>query len=525
MTAQPSPAVGLVELDELHKSYGVTSALQGLSRWATPGEILGVAGPNGAGKSTTMRILAGEEEPDFGKIRLDGRPWPIAERRHQVAVVHQEPQLYPTLTVTENLLVGREMGGPRRPRAGERERRLLATLGIERFSDRPLDRCSLVVWQLTEIARALLRDARLFLFDEPNSALNEPESQQLFELLLRMRAEGTASIMLVSHRLSELAMYADRVAIISEGRCSAVLEGASLTAERIATELVAGTAAGGLTLSPQVEARERTPAPAVVVSDRTAVTSAPAAPSGEPVLRLRDWSHPYGMFHVEELDLPTSCVIAFTGVEGSGARELLRSIAGVGAGRGQREIVNSTDAGAQSARSSVQYVAADRAVSLFPNFSVGANLISRQPTRAIASRVGRLQRRKVRSLSEELVQQFQIKAASPRVPIGTLSGGNQQKVAVAAAISRQPRLLVVEEPTRGVDVRTKAEVYQLLRSWAREGNAVLVYCTEVPEAFELADIAYVVSGGRLSRPVHVSAHDDVSSLAAFLATLESQSTA
>jgi ABC-type multidrug transport system ATPase subunit len=107
MTAQPSPAVGLVELDELHKSYGVTSALQGLSMWATPGEILGVAGPNGAGKSTTMRILAGEEEPDFGKIRLDGRPWPIAERRHQVAVVHQEPQLYPTLTVTENLLVGR----------------------------------------------------------------------------------------------------------------------------------------------------------------------------------------------------------------------------------------------------------------------------------------------------------------------------------------------------------------------------------------------------------------------------------
>jgi len=522
MTAQPSVAVGLVELDELHKSYGVTSALQGLSLWASPGEILGVAGPNGAGKSTTMRILAGEEEPDFGEVRLDGRPWPIAERRHQVAVVHQEPQLYPTLTVTENLLVGRERSGSRWPRAGERERQLLSTLGIERFRDRPLDRCSLVVWQLTEIARALLRDARLFLFDEPNSALNEPESQQLFELLLRMRAEATASIMLVSHRLSELAMYADRVAIISEGRCSAVLEGASITAERIATELVAGTVPGGLTSAPQVLEPGTPQAPVVVVSGGAEAAAVPAAPSGEPVLRLRDWSHPYGVFRVDELDLPAGNVIAFTGVEGSGARELLRSIAGVGAGRGQREVVGSTDAGAQSA---VQYVAADRAVSLFPNFSVGSNLISRQPARAIASRSGRLQRRKVRSLSSRLVEQFQIKAASPRVPIGTLSGGNQQKVAVAAAISRRPRLLVVEEPTRGVDVRTKAEVYQLLRSWAREGNAVLVYCTEVPEAFELADVAYVVSGGRLSPPVHVSAHDDVASLAAFLATLESQTTA
>lgn len=506
MTARHLDAVGLVELADLHKSYGVTTAVQGLSLWARPGEILGVAGPNGAGKSTTMRILAGEEDADSGSIRIDHQPWAISDRRRQVAVVHQEPQLYPTLTVTENLLAGREHKGTRRPRAGQREAGLLALLDIEKFRDRPLDRCSLVVWQLTEIARALLRDARLFLFDEPNSALNEAESQQLFEHLLRMRAEARSGIVLVSHRLAELAAYCDRVAVITEGRCSVLLEGEDLTAERIATELVAETAAR----SPA----DQKPRDGAV---RPLGQAAPAAPAGPPVLRLRDWRHPYNTFAIEELELSAGTVVALTGVEGSGARELLRSIAGMGPGRGHREIVRQlTD----TTQSSVQYVPADRAVSLFPNFSVGSNLISRQPTKAIAYRTGVLRRRRINALSRQLVEQFEVKAASPRVPIGTLSGGNQQKVAVAAAMARRPRLLVVEEPTRGVDIGTKSELYKLLRSWARDGNAVLLYCTEVPEVYEVADIAYVVHNGRLGNPVQVSDHSEVTSLAAALADFE-----
>lgn len=510
MTALPPDAVGLVELDGLHKSYGVTSAVQGLSLWTRPGEILGIAGPNGAGKSTTMRILAGEEEADAGVIRIDGNPWPLIDRRRQVAVVHQEPQLYPTLTVTENLLVGRETSGTRRPRAGTKERELLSRLGLEKFSDRPLDRCSLVVWQLTEIARALLRDARLFLFDEPNSALNEPESQQLFEHLLRLRAEARASVVLVSHRLSELATYCDRVVVISEGKCSAVLEGAGLTAERIATELVADTAADS--------APPDTPAGRAA---RTHESDTPQAASDAPVLKLRDWRHPYSVFTVDALDVFAGKVTAFTGVEGSGARELLRSIAGMEPGRGHRAITDSRG----GAQSSVQYVPADRAVSLFPNFSVGSNLISRQPSSVIASYGGILQRRRANALGRDLARQFEVKAASSRVPIGTLSGGNQQKVAVAAAMARRPRLLVVEEPTRGVDVRTKAELYKLLQAWAQEGNAVLVYCTEVPEVFEVADVVYAVNHGRLSEPVEVADHDDVTSLAAVLASLENTSLA
>lgn len=494
------PTAGVLELAGLRKRYGETSALQDLSFTAQPGEILGIAGPNGAGKSTAMRILGGEEAPDDGEIWLDGQEWPLEARRSQVAVVHQEPQLYPTLTVSENLLVGREGSRRRRPHPGDREGRLLAELGLEAYANRSLDTCSLVVWQLTEIARALLRDARVFLFDEPNSALNDQESDQLFGHLLRMREQADVTIMLVSHRLPELVRYCDRVVIIREGRCATALTGERLNAEAIATELVAGTE--------PVAPPDTGPSAAVTTVED----------GSRPVLRLHDWSHPRRAYHVEDFEISVGAVVAFTGVEGSGARELLRSIAGVEPGRGHRTVLDRTPDGAR--RAPVQYVPADRAISLFPNFSVGSNLVSRHGRPEISGRTGTLDRHRLAARSRDLVERFQIKTASPRTPIGALSGGNQQKVAVAAAISCRPRLLVVEEPTRGVDVRTKAEIYQLLRSWAATGNAVLVYCTEVPEAFEMADSVHVVSRGRLSPAVVVAEQSDVSSLAGALAAFE-----
>jgi ABC-type sugar transport system ATPase subunit len=486
-----------LEVRGVHKRYGETQALSGITLGARAGEVLGIAGPNGAGKSTLVRILGGEETPDAGEILLDGVPWSHADRRRSVAIVHQEPQLFPNLTVMENLLLRRGSAGALRPRATQRELQVLSELNLRRVADRPLESCSLVVWQLTEIARALLRDARLFLFDEPNSALSDEESEQLFGHILRMREESNRIVILVSHRLRELVRYGDRVAVVREGQCGATLMGAALSEEGLARELVVGQEA------------------------RTAEGGKPGAATGPGsdvvLLRLAGWTHRRRRFTGVALDLRPGEILTVMGVEGSGARELLQSIAGLEPAHGIREVAGRR--GADAVEEFLAYVPADRRTGLFPNFSIAANLTARLGIGTIASRWGHLLTRRLYALGRQLIAQFQIKARSPGQPVGTLSGGNQQKVAVGSASAMKPRLVVIEEPTRGVDLGTKAEIYHQLRQFAHEGNAVLAYCTEVPEVFDLAQRVRVMSGGHLSEPFEVASAASVQDLAARLATM------
>ncbi len=481
----------------VRKHYGETHALRGLNLDALAGEVLGIAGPNGAGKSTFVRILGGEETPDAGEILLDGVPFTLAERRGSVAIVHQEPQLFPNLTVTENLLLKRESDGPMRPRATGRERQVLSELNLQRVADRPLESCSLVVWQLTEIARALLRDARLFLFDEPNSALADEESEQLFGHILRMREQTNRIVIIVSHRLRELVHYCDRVAVVREGECGAILAGPTLTEEGLARELVVGQQPG---------------------TAETGKSGAPGAQRGDEVLlRLAGWTHRRRRFRDVEVELRPGDILTVMGVEGSGARELLQSIAGLEPAHGIREVAGRRDA--QAIDAFLAYVPADRRTGLFPNFSIAANLTARLGVPAVASRWGRLLKSRLYALGRQLMTQFQIRARSPGQPVGTLSGGNQQKVAVGSASAKKPRLVVIEEPTRGVDLGTKAEIYHQLRQFARDGNAVLAFCTEVPEVFDLGQRVRVMSRGHLSDPFEVASAGSVQDLAGQLAKM------
>jgi ABC-type sugar transport system ATPase subunit len=222
------------------KWYGDTHALDGLDIEAQGGEILGVAGPNGAGKSTMIKILAGEVREDTGDFELDGVEWKPMDHRDRVAVVHQEPQLFPNLSVAENLMIGRE--GTRALVRGldAKERALLKDLAILDYADRPLGSVPLAMRQRVEIGRALARDARVFLFDEPNSALTQEESSDLFRRI-HLLADGGAIVILVSHRIAELAEHAVRVALILDGRCTGILEGDALTQE-IAAGLTGQTA-------------------------------------------------------------------------------------------------------------------------------------------------------------------------------------------------------------------------------------------------------------------------------------------
>jgi ABC-type sugar transport system ATPase subunit len=480
----------------LRKWYGDTRALDGLDLEGRRGEILGIAGPNGAGKSTLIKILAGETAANEGEILLDDAAWDTATDFHRVAVVHQEPQLFPNLTVAENLMVGRE--GTRALTRGltDDEERLLADLAILGVADKPLADVPLAVHQRVEIGRALARDASVFLFDEPNSALTQEESQDLFRRM-HLLADAGRVVLLVSHRIAELAEHADRVALILDGLCTTVLEGDALTQEGIAAGLVTGQAA-----------REPEEQITVRVGDDAATA-----------LRLRGWTHAGGEFSDIELHVRVGEIVAMVGVEGSGARELVRSIAGFEKGTGTIEIGGRT--GSRTVLSSTGLVAADRQASLFSNLSIGDNMVARL-NREI-TRGGALRRRRMLEIAHDLRDRFRVKAASVHLPIRSLSGGNQQKVAIAAAIVNRPEVLVLEEPTRGVDIGAKREIYRLMRQYASDGHAVIIYCTEVPEVFEAADLAYVVSDGRLSAPLIVMNYPDVEALAKAVTRLERHS--
>ncbi|HKZ92121.1 MAG TPA: sugar ABC transporter ATP-binding protein, partial [Candidatus Limnocylindrales bacterium] len=461
MSMAPSPEVAVgalgpeaepgLRIRGLRKWYGDTRALDSLDIEARPGEIVGVAGPNGAGKSTLIKILAGETSADSGTIVLDGVEWDPHVHRERVAVVHQEPQLFPNLTVADNLMVGRE--GTRALRRGldAGERGLLADLAILELADVPLGYVPLAAQQRTEIARALAREARVFLFDEPNSALTDEESSDLFRRIHALAAAGHV-VILVSHRLAELVEHADRVAIILDGTCTAIIAHEGLTQDAIAAELVVGQAV-------------REPEEQIVVhlgEDR------------ETALRLRDWTHDKGEFQGVELHVRAGEIVAFVGVEGSGARELVRSIAGFERGSGHIEI---RERGRPTSMArDTSFVSADRQGSLFANFTVGDNMVSRL-SHEISTAVGSLRRGRMSEIAQELREQFQVKAGSIHIPIRSLSGGNQQKVAISAAIVKRPEVLVLEEPTRGVDIGSKAEIYRLMREYAQTGHAVIIFCT------------------------------------------------
>jgi ABC-type sugar transport system ATPase subunit len=234
-------------------------------------------------------------------------------------------------------------------------------------------------------------------------------------------------------------------------------------------------------------------------------------------MRLAGWTSIHGAFAGVQLDVHGGEIIAVVGVEGSGGRELVRSMAGFERASGTLEIAGRGDGTAIA--SHTEMVSADRAASLFGNLTIADNMVSRLD-REIVTRGGALRRGRMAAVARDLRERFGVKARSLDLPIQSLSGGNQQKVAISAAVVKGPSVLVLEEPTRGVDVTSKREIYRLLRQLASEGHAVIMFCTEVPEVFEAADLAYVMSDGRISEPLVVARHEDVESLALAITRLE-----
>lgn len=485
----------LVEVRNAQKRFRNTRALDGVDLTLRSGEILGIAGPNGAGKSTLTRVLSGEENLDSGEILVDGEVLSELHISELVAVVHQEPQVWLNLTVAQNLVVGNEDTKFRLPTISIEQSKVLERIGIAHLAGTPLAECSLAVRQRVEIARALVRDSRVLLFDEPNSALTDDESQALFQFMHELADTGHV-VALVTHRLAELVEHCNRVIVIRDGRVATELTGELLTETAIAEELVAGQ---------QHEAKSREAASSFLSEQ-------------EPVVATHEWSDAQGAFLDISLEVAPGEIVVIVGVEGSGGREIVAALGGMRPSHGEIQVREISSGSGQHTK--IAYLSADRREMLFHNMTVADNLVSRLGSPLIANQFGWLRRRNIRVEASSLVERYSVRTDGVEQMLTSLSGGNQQKVAIAAAMASNPSLLLVEEPTRGVDVGSKRDIYQMLREYADDGRAVVAFCTEAPEAFELADRVMVIQRGVCRDILRPGDYPDIQSFASALAKLE-----
>jgi rhamnose transport system ATP-binding protein len=479
--AGAGPAVPVLSLHHAAKSFGAVRAVVDGSADLYPGEAHALLGENGAGKSTVVKMLAGVYEPDEGQVLIDGAPVtlhsPAAARDAGIAVIYQEPTLFPDLTVAENIFMGRQPLRAGRRIDGRRMRgeatALFGRLGVRLDPGRICRGLSIADQQIVEIAKALSLEARVIVMDEPTAALSAAEVARLFEVVRALRADG-AAVLFISHRLEEVFEICQRVTVMRDGRQVLTSELAGMTADDLVRAMVGR----------QVEQR----------------TGAGQHKPGDEVLRV-DRLTREGVFTDVSLQVRAGEIVVMAGLVGSGRSEVARAVFGIDrydagtvtlAGRPLRK---ASPAAAMAA--GVGYVPEDRRQQgLVMDMSVQQNM-------ALAS-LGRLRKAGLvrssaeRAFATDWAQRLRLKYGRLTDPVSRLSGGNQQKVVLAKWLGRHPSLLIVDEPTRGIDIATKAEVHGLLAQLAAEGVAILMISSELPEVLQNGDRILVMREGRLT---------------------------
>jgi ABC-type sugar transport system ATPase subunit len=478
----------LLRMAGVCKRFPGVVALDDVSFELRAGEVHALLGQNGAGKSTLVKILVGEYEPTAGTIELDGSPQAFASPRaaHEcgIAIVHQELSLLPNLSVTANICVGDEARGRfgllDRKADERRAREALALLGADRIDPSTLAReLSLAERQIVEIARALMRDPRILVLDEPTASLSPTETERLFELVQRLRANGIA-VVFITHRLQEIAEICDRATVLRNGRV-------------VATEVVAETSRDRLIDLILGDARE-TAAPAAA--------AAPVASGGEPALSVRGLRSGSSLLDAS-FEVRAGEIYGLTGLLGAGQDTIARALFGVapldgGEIRWKGEPL--TPSGPRGAIGrGVGFLPEDRrGASLFGSMSVRENMTLPTLGRFARGALGPVSMRREHADADRFIDRLGIVTASPRAAIGKLSGGNQQKVLLARWVMRASELLVLQEPTHGVDVGARREIHGLLRELAGEGRAIVVVSVELQELLAYVDRIGVMHRGRLA---------------------------
>lgn len=464
------------------KSYPGVKALRGVDLVVEPGQVMGLVGENGAGKSTLLKVLAGAVPADEGSIEVDGEPATFRNPRDSqqagIAVIYQELMLAEHLTIAENVFAGREPVTRRGTvdfRTMHRDTaELLARLGIDASPTDEVGRLNVARRQMVEIAKALSMHARLIVMDEPTSSLTEDEVETLLDLVRGLRDRGV-SVVYVSHRMREIFAVCDAVTVLRDGELVGVVQVDEVTPARVVTMMV------GRELVDMYGERTVRPAPATPVLEVRGLSAGP---------RVQDVS----------FSVAAGEIVGMAGLIGAGRTETALAVFGEGGVTGGSVHVDGVEVRRRHARDAIAagiaYVPEDRKQQgLFLGLPIRSNISS--SCLDDLCRSGVVSTRKDRALARRMSRDLQVKAASPEVAVGTLSGGNQQKVVLARWLARQPKVLILDEPTRGVDIGAKAEIYRLVRAIAAEGVAVLMISSELPEVLGLADRVLVMREGRL----------------------------
>ncbi len=469
----------LLEMRGVSKSFGATRALRDVSFDVRGGEVMALVGENGAGKSTLMKVLSGAHTPDAGAMLLEGRAYrpqsPHEGRTAGVAMIYQELTLAPDLNAVENVMLGQERSRAGWIRGGEQRRRVREALTKLGHADLPLDRpvrtFSPALRQIIEIARALVHRARVVVFDEPTSSLTRHDAQRLFAIIRDMQSDGLA-VVYISHFLEEIGAVADRYTVLRDG--ASVGSGSLVGVDhRQIVSLMVGRTVDEL--FPKVPHRP-----------------------GDVLLEVRDLS---GLRFPREAQLSVRRgeILGIAGLVGSGRTELLRCLAALDPVRGgQVRVAGASPAATPRARlrAGLGLVSEDRkGEGLAQSQSIEENLtLSRlQPY----ARCGWLNLRRRREAALEWMRRLQVKAASPGQCVAELSGGNQQKAAIARVLHQDADVLLLDEPTRGIDVGTKSEIYRRMGEAAAAGKAVVFVSSYLPELTAVCDRIAVMSRGRI----------------------------
>ncbi|MBA9007444.1 MULTISPECIES: sugar ABC transporter ATP-binding protein [Thermomonospora] len=479
----PPGSSPLLRMRGIVKQFPGVRALDGVDLEVRRGEVHCLLGQNGAGKSTLIKVLSGAHQPDAGEVLIDGEPvrlaTPTAAMKAGIATIYQELDLVDGLSVAENLFLGHERsryGFVRRGEANKAARELLARLGHPEIPPtREVGRLSPAAQQVVSMARALTHDARVLVMDEPSAALAHDEVDNLFRIIREMTATGVA-VIYISHRLEEIRQIGDRVTVLKDGRTVAV----GLPADTTPTEQIISLMTGR-----NVE---------YVFPPR------PAGPAtGPEVLRVENLTLP-GRFADVSFGVRAGEIVGLAGLVGAGRSEILETIYGKRRPASGRVLLDGRPIRPGSTEAAVR-----RGMGLAPeerksqalllDQSVTANITMAALTRYASA--GWLDRRRERADARAQIDALDIRPADPERPVRTLSGGNQQKVVLARWLVQGRRLLLLDEPTRGVDVGARAELYALIRRLADDGIAVLLVSSEVPEVLGLADRVLVIREGRL----------------------------
>ena len=478
-TETSSPAERL-RMEGVRKTFGATKALSGVDLAVSGGEVVALVGENGAGKSTLMKVLSGAHQPDEGRMWLDGKPYaprnPLDARRSGVAMIYQELSLAPDLSVMENILLGMEpTSGPVVKWAEVRERAGAALAQLGR-SDIPLDipvsNLSIASQQMVEIARAVAIGCRVLVLDEPTSSLTRPDIRHLFELVKRLRSQGLA-IVYISHFLEEVKEISDRFTVLRDGKSV----GGGVTRDATPEQIIAMMV--GRDVDDLYPRSPRSPGEVVLEADNLAGRGKPRSAT---------------------LQLRRGEVMGVAGLIGAGRTELLRSLFGLQPVKDGKVRVAQFSGNAKPRerwRQGMGMVSEDRKLEgLALNLSIADNLTLSKLNFFVSPA-------EQRRASNNWIGKLAVRCRAPQQSVGALSGGNQQKVAIARLLHHDVDVLLLDEPTRGIDVGSKAQIYRIIDELACAGKAVLMVSSYLPELLGVCDRIAVMCRGVLgpARPV------------------------